>query len=112
MKGQRRRTPALAASPLRRGFPSFTSSYVFGGAAMIRRSGSSNSAMAADEALAEGRSASARSPTGSSCAMSRPSVRAGASMPRSRPVSRGCRAEALTGRAVLRSEEDALDCVA
>ena len=75
MKDQRRRTPPLAAPPLRRDFPSFTSSYVFGGAVMIRRSSSSNSAMAADEASPEGRSASAPSPAGSSCAMSCPPIR-------------------------------------
>jgi hypothetical protein len=74
MKDQRRRTPPLAAPPLRRGFPSFTSSYVFGGAVVLRRSISSNSSMVTDEASPEGRSASGLSAAGSFCGMFRPFV--------------------------------------
>src|SRR6478672_10635266 len=68
---------SLVAPSFRRRFPSFTSSYVFGGAVMIRRSISSNSSMVTDEASTEGRSASAPSPAGSFCPMFRRSIRAG-----------------------------------
>src|SRR3954451_17811975 len=104
--GSRCWTLSLVALSLRRRFPSFTSSYVFGGAVMIRRSISSNSSMVTDEASPEGRSASVPSSAGSFCPMFRRSIRAGASMPQS--ITRGSvRAQRLAEVQVLTLSADA-----